>query len=114
MDAGTHALDILTGRVYPLKLGFVGVVKRPQRDIDSEKCMTDALENEAEFFKHYMQYRISRTRTEQTTSPKRLTWFVLSFFSSESRRSGEEYFLFRASKRLWQSHEICENPSAKQ
>lgn len=25
MDAGTNALDILTGRVYPLKLGFIGV-----------------------------------------------------------------------------------------
>ncbi|CAL1714003.1 unnamed protein product [Somion occarium] len=28
MDAGTNALDILTGRVYPLKLGFIGVVNR--------------------------------------------------------------------------------------
>lgn len=34
MDAGTNALDILTGRVYPLKLGFVGVVNRNQMDIN--------------------------------------------------------------------------------
>jgi dynamin 1-like protein len=57
MDAGTHALDILTGRVYPLKLGFIGVVNRSQRDIDADKCMADALESEAEFFKNHMQYR---------------------------------------------------------
>lgn len=37
MDAGTNALDILTGRVYPLKLGFIGVVGRSQQDINSNK-----------------------------------------------------------------------------
>ncbi|CAG7847975.1 Dynamin-related protein DNM1 [Serendipita indica DSM 11827] len=34
MDAGTNAADILTGRVYPLKLGFIGVVNRSQQDIN--------------------------------------------------------------------------------
>jgi dynamin 1-like protein len=57
MDAGTHALDVLTGRVYPLKLGFIGVVNRSQRDIDADKNMSDALESEAEFFKTHPQYR---------------------------------------------------------
>lgn len=57
MDAGTHALDVLTGRVYPLKLGFIGVVNRSQRDIDADKSMPDALESEAEFFKSHPQYR---------------------------------------------------------
>ncbi|KAF9224134.1 hypothetical protein BS17DRAFT_802085 [Gyrodon lividus] len=57
MDAGTNALDILTGRVYPLKLGFIGVVNRSQQDINSEKSMTDALESETEFFKNHAAYR---------------------------------------------------------
>jgi len=57
MDAGTHALDILTGRVYPLKLGFIGVVNRSQRDIDADKSMSDALETETEFFTSHPQYR---------------------------------------------------------
>ncbi|KAI0249673.1 dynamin protein dnm1 [Lactifluus subvellereus] len=57
MDAGTHAFDILTGRVYPLKLGFIGVVNRSQRDIDADKCMADALESETEYFKSHMHYR---------------------------------------------------------
>ena len=51
MDAGTNALDILTGRVYPLKLGFIGIVNRSQQDINSEKSMADALESETEFFR---------------------------------------------------------------
>ena len=57
MDAGTHALDILTGRVYPLKLGFIGVVNRSQQDINVDKSMSDALESETDFFKSHSQYR---------------------------------------------------------
>jgi len=57
MDAGTHALDVLTGRVYPLRLGFIGVVNRSQRDIDADKSMPDALESETEFFRTHPQYR---------------------------------------------------------
>lgn len=57
MDAGTNALDILTGRVYPLKLGFIGVVNRSQQDINVEKSMDDARESESEFFKNHPVYR---------------------------------------------------------
>ncbi|CAE6452196.1 unnamed protein product [Rhizoctonia solani] len=57
MDAGTHALDILTGRVYPLKLGFIGVVNRSQQDINTERSMEDARANEAKFFKDHLVYR---------------------------------------------------------
>jgi dynamin 1-like protein len=57
MDAGTHALDILTGRVYPLKLGFIGVVNRSQQDINVDKSMADALDSETDFFKSHTQYR---------------------------------------------------------
>jgi len=57
MDAGTNALDILTGRVYPLKLGFIGIVNRSQQDINSEKSMADAFESETEFFRDHPAYR---------------------------------------------------------
>ena len=33
MDEGTHALDIIRGQVYPLKLGYVPVICRSQKDI---------------------------------------------------------------------------------
>jgi dynamin 1-like protein len=57
MDAGTNAVDILTGRVYPLKLGFIGVVNRSQQDINAERSMGDALAGEAEYFKTHPGYR---------------------------------------------------------
>lgn len=57
MDAGTNALDILTGRVYPLKLGFIGVVCRSQQDINSGKQLSDAIDTEAEFFRSHAAYR---------------------------------------------------------
>ena len=57
MDAGTNALDILTGRIYPLKLGFIGVVNRSQADINNDKPLTDALDSESEFFRNHAAYR---------------------------------------------------------
>jgi len=50
MDAGTDASDILNGRVYPLKLGYTGVVCRSQKDIDANLPMSAALKREHEFF----------------------------------------------------------------
>lgn len=57
MDAGTNALDILTGRVYPLKLGFIGVVGRSQQDINAQKPMEDQIRTEEEFFRNHPGYR---------------------------------------------------------
>jgi len=57
MDHGTNALDILSGRVYPLKLGWIGVVNRSQQDIVGNKPMDEALKSEAEFFRHHPAYR---------------------------------------------------------
>jgi dynamin 1-like protein len=62
MDHGTNALDILSGRVYPLKLGFIGVVNRSQQDIQSNKPMADALKAESDFFRHHPAYRNMATR----------------------------------------------------
>ena len=57
MDAGTNANDILTGRTYPLKLGFIGVVNRSQLDINADKPMTAALDSEKEFFTTHPAYK---------------------------------------------------------
>ncbi|KAI9838699.1 MAG: hypothetical protein M1819_005013 [Sarea resinae] len=57
MDHGTNALDILSGRVYPLKLGFIGVVNRSQQDIQGNKSLGDALQAERDFFRHHPAYR---------------------------------------------------------
>lgn len=57
MDQGTHALDILTGRVYPLKLGFIGVVNRSQQDINGNVSMLVARRAEEEFFRSHAAYK---------------------------------------------------------
>lgn len=62
MDHGTNALDILSGRVYPLKLGFIGVVNRSQQDIQGNKTLAEALKSESDFFKHHPAYRNMATR----------------------------------------------------
>lgn len=38
MDAGTDAMDVLCGRVIPVKLGIIGVVNRSQADINNHKA----------------------------------------------------------------------------
>lgn len=62
MDHGTNALDILSGRVYPLKLGFIGVVNRSQQDIQGNKSLAEALKSESDFFKHHPAYRNMASR----------------------------------------------------
>jgi dynamin 1-like protein len=58
MDSGTNALDILQGRGgYPLKLGFIGIVNRSQRDIDENKLMSDAMADEQRFFETHPVYK---------------------------------------------------------
>ncbi|XP_026747283.1 dynamin-1-like protein isoform X6 [Trichoplusia ni] len=49
MDAGTDAIDILCGRVIPVKLGIIGVVNRSQQDIIDRKSIGDALKDEATY-----------------------------------------------------------------
>lgn len=63
MDAGTHAADILMNRAsFRLKLGFVGVVNRSQHDINVNKPISEAMRQEADYFKNHAQYRLIATR----------------------------------------------------
>ncbi|KAI0637427.1 Dynamin central region-domain-containing protein [Trametes polyzona] len=56
MDQGTDVVDILAGRVIPLRLGYVPVVNRGQRDIESNKPISAALEYERKFFESHPSY----------------------------------------------------------
>lgn len=56
MDEGTNCLDIINGSVYPLKLGFIPVVCRSQRDIMEGKPLTECLEHESLYFKSSKHY----------------------------------------------------------
>ncbi|XP_058882799.1 dynamin-1-like protein isoform X1 [Acipenser ruthenus] len=49
MDAGTDAMDVLMGRVIPVKLGIIGVVNRSQLDINNKKIVAEAIRDEYAF-----------------------------------------------------------------
>ncbi|CAL1568915.1 unnamed protein product [Knipowitschia caucasica] len=49
MDAGTDAVDVLMGRVIPVKLGIIGVVNRSQLDINNKKSVADSIRDEHAF-----------------------------------------------------------------
>ncbi|KAK8229052.1 Dynamin central region-domain-containing protein [Phyllosticta capitalensis] len=57
MDDGTDVVDILAGRIIPLRLGYVPVVNRGQRDIENKKAISYALEHEKSFFENHKAYR---------------------------------------------------------
>lgn len=63
MDKGTNALDILQGKVYPLKLGFIGVVNRSQEDINNQMSVMDSLVKEKLFFEEHSHYSLIKEKS---------------------------------------------------
>lgn len=57
MDQGTDVIDILAGRVIPLRFGYVPVINRGQKDIESKKTIRDALKDELNFFEGHPSYK---------------------------------------------------------
>lgn len=54
MDRGTDAYDILSNKLIPLRLGYVGVINRGQKDIDTRKSMQLQWQDEDAFLRrHY-------------------------------------------------------------
>ena len=51
MDRGTDAYGILTNKLIPLRLGYVGVINRGQRDIDTRKDMQQQWRDEDLFLR---------------------------------------------------------------
>jgi dynamin 1-like protein len=49
MDHGTDAMDVLMGKLVPVKLGIIGVVNRSQADIMSKKPIEECLKDEVTF-----------------------------------------------------------------
>ena len=56
MDKGTDAMDVLMGKVVPLKRGYIGVVNRGQQDILEKKDIGSALKAEEEFIAGHPKY----------------------------------------------------------
>lgn len=49
MDHGTDAMDVLTGKLVPVKLGIIGIVNRSQADIKANKSIQECLKDEQKF-----------------------------------------------------------------
>lgn len=56
MDKGTNALEVLQGKLLPLKLGYHAVMNRSQQDIITGKSMTAALKDESKYFDEHPIY----------------------------------------------------------
>ena len=62
MDEGTNALDIVRGKVYYLKLGFIPVVCRSQKDIMEAKKIEEAIKDEDRYFRTNENYQALANR----------------------------------------------------
>jgi dynamin 1-like protein len=60
MDPGTDAADILMNQVIPLKRGYIAVVNRGQKDVESDRSIRDGLKKEEQFFKKHPVYSRDR------------------------------------------------------
>jgi len=67
MDHGTDAMDILYGRVIPVKLGIVGTVNRSQLDINNKKSISLALADEHAYFQRHYPMIANRNGTQYLT-----------------------------------------------
>jgi GTPase SAR1 family protein len=57
MDKGTDVINILSGRIIKLRFGFIPVVCRSQNDIDTNKEIQKALQEEKDFFASHPAYQ---------------------------------------------------------
>ncbi|CAR26085.1 ZYRO0B01496p [Zygosaccharomyces rouxii] len=56
MDQGTDVIDILAGRIIPLRYGYIPVINRGQKDIEKKKTIRDALSDEKAYFENHPSY----------------------------------------------------------
>nr|XP_006821224.1 PREDICTED: dynamin-1-like protein-like [Saccoglossus kowalevskii] len=63
MDAGTDAVEIICGRVIPVKLGIIGVINRSQMDINNKKPIQESVKDEAAFLQRKYPALASRNGT---------------------------------------------------
>lgn len=78
MDEGTDVLDILSGKVIPLRYGYVPVINRGQKDVTSNKSIKAALEYEKQFFESHASYRAKAQYCGTPYLAKRLNGILLN------------------------------------
>jgi dynamin 1-like protein len=56
MDAGTNAKRMIMGQEVPLRLGYIGVKNRSQKDIQGNMKVKNALDEEKLYFASHPVY----------------------------------------------------------
>ncbi|GME77201.1 unnamed protein product [Ambrosiozyma monospora] len=78
MDEGTDVIDILAGRVIPLRAGYVPVINRGQKDIENHKTIRAALLDEKKFFEGHPSYSSKATYCGTPYLAKKLNAILLN------------------------------------
>ncbi|ANB11481.1 dynamin-like GTPase VPS1 [Sugiyamaella lignohabitans] len=78
MDQGTDVIDILSGKIIPLRFGYVPVINRGQKDITTNKSIKSALEYERDFFENHASYRAKSQYCGTPYLAKRLNSILLN------------------------------------
>lgn len=83
MDEGTDVVDILAGRIIPLRLGYVPVVNRGQRDIENKRPISFALEHEKNYFENHKAYRNKSSYCGTPYLARKLNLVGRGFYTAE-------------------------------
>ena len=110
MDEGTDCLSIIQGKVYPLKLGYVGVVCRSQKDILAGKPIKEALDLESQFFRTNNKYAPIASRMGTPYLCRTLNMIIVKHIKKclPVIRSQITSMLYKKEKEL-RSLEVCQD-----
>ena len=110
MDEGTDCLSIIQGKVYPLKLGYVGVVCRSQKDILAGKPIKEALDLESLFFRTNSKYTPIASRMGTPYLCRTLNMIIVKHIKKclPVIRSQITSMLYKKEKEL-RSLEVCQD-----
>ena len=90
---GTDAIDILCGRVIPVKLGIIGVINRSQQDIKDNKSIKEQLKDEASFLQR--KYPTLANRNGTPFLAKTLNRYISFYFVVGLVYNVLSWFFFR-------------------
>ncbi|KAL7712606.1 Dynamin [Entamoeba marina] len=77
-DKGTNSMNVLMGKVYPLQLGYIGVVNRSQKDINEGVSINESLRREHNFFQNHEVYSSITDRMGTLYMVKRLNILLIN------------------------------------
>lgn len=83
MDRGTDALDMLNGKLVPLRRGFIGVVNRSQADINENKNIQDARADEKKYFQTHPKYSSIADKQGTEYLSRQLNHILMEHIQSE-------------------------------